>query len=173
MALVATLAQTETTIRDMSTGVDRMDASLGQAKTTIDNASAISHGVATSMYGLRDAMSLSIFGAQPFIGLAGSFDTSARSLDQLGDDVANVGVALQANRSDAALTAHDLADLGQFGRRDAHIFRERAQPRRVDRVAGPDSPGDLPRHRLAGGAGNRLRSHGRLPVPVRSLALSC
>ena len=62
-ALVASLAQAETTIRGMSTSVNNMDTSLSDAKTAIDQATSIAHQVATSMYGLRDAMSLSISSA--------------------------------------------------------------------------------------------------------------
>ena len=98
-ALVASLGQAETTIRGMSTSVTNMDTSLGDAKTAIDQATSIAHQAATSMYGLRDAMSLSIFGAQPLIGLAGNFDTTGQNLDQLGTDVAAIGTALDQNRA--------------------------------------------------------------------------
>jgi methyl-accepting chemotaxis protein len=110
-ALVDSLGQAETTIRQMSLSVGRMDTSLADAKAAIDRASSISHGVATSMYGLRDAMSLSIFGAQPLIGLSTSFDTSGQNLDQLGDDVANIGTALDANRTDVTTTSQSLGNL--------------------------------------------------------------
>lgn len=110
-ALVASLAQAEITIRGMSTSVNNMDTSLGDAKTAIDQATSIAHQAATSMYGLRDAMSLSIFGAQPLIGLAGNFDTTGQNLDQLGNDVADIGTALDQNRSDVTMTSQNLTDL--------------------------------------------------------------
>lgn len=110
-ALVSSLTQTETTIRQMSDGVSRMDTSLGDAKTAIDHASTISHGVASSMYGLRDAMNLDILGARPLVGLSGSFDTSGQNLDQLGNDIAAIGTALDANRSDVVLTSQNLSAL--------------------------------------------------------------
>ena len=98
-------------MRGMSTSVDHMDTSLADAKTAIDSASTIAHSVATSMYGLRDAMSISIFGAQPLIGLAGNFDSSGQSLDQLGNDIATIGTALDANRTDVTTTSQNLSDL--------------------------------------------------------------
>lgn len=110
-ALVNSLTQTETTIRQMADGVGRMDTSLGDAKTSIDRASTISHGVASSMYGLRDAMALDILGAQPLVGLSGSFDTSGQNLDQLGDDIAAIGTALDTNRSDVTTTSGNLTAL--------------------------------------------------------------
>jgi uncharacterized protein YoxC len=110
-ALVASLGQAETTIRGMSTSVTNMDTSLGDATTAIDQATSIAHQAATSMYGLRDAMSLSILGAQPLIGLAGNFDTTGQNLDQLGTDVAAIGTALDQNRADVTSTSQNLTDL--------------------------------------------------------------
>jgi uncharacterized protein YoxC len=110
-ALVDSLRQAETTIRGMSTSVSNMDTSLGDAKTAIDQATSIAHQAASSMYGLRDAMSLSIFGAQPLIGLATNFDTTGQNLDQLGTDVAAIGTALEQNRADVATTSQNLTDL--------------------------------------------------------------
>jgi hypothetical protein len=112
-ALVDSLSQAETTIRGMSGSVERMDVSLADAKTAIDQATTISHSVAQSMYGLRDAMSIQIpiLGGQPLLGLAGNFDTTGQNLDQLGDDVANIGVALNTNRTDVATTSQNMIAL--------------------------------------------------------------
>src|SRR4051812_37948231 len=103
-ALVSSLAQAETTIRSMSTSVGNMDTSLSQATTAINQATSVAHQAAASMYGLRDAMGLSILGAQPLIGLAGNFDTTGQNLDTLGNDVAAIGTALDQNRTDVATT---------------------------------------------------------------------
>lgn len=110
-ALVDSLSEAEMTIRNMSDGVARMGTSLGDAKAATDRAAVISHGVAASMYQLRDAMGLSIFGAQPLIGLSSSFDVSGQNLDLLAEDVAGIGAALDTNRGDVTLTAQNLADL--------------------------------------------------------------
>jgi len=110
-ALVDSLSQAETTIRGMSTSATNMDASLGEVKTAIDRASTISHGAATSMYSLRDAMNISILGAQPLVGLSGGFDTTGQNLDQLGNDIAGIGTALDTNRGDVTTTSQNLSDL--------------------------------------------------------------
>jgi hypothetical protein len=111
-ALVDTLDEAETTIRRMSVGVGRMDASLAEAKAATDRASTISQGVAASMFQLRDTMSLEIpLLGQPLSGLAPSFDQSGQNLNLLGEDVAAIGEALEANRGDVTLTAESLADL--------------------------------------------------------------
>lgn len=107
--LVETLEQAEDTIRQMSEAVGRMDGSLGEAKAATDRASGIAHGVAASMYQLRDAMYLSILGAQPLIGLAGGFDTSGQQLDLLGTDLTAIGAALEVNRGDVVTTSSNMS----------------------------------------------------------------
>jgi HAMP domain-containing protein len=111
-ALVTTLAQAESTIRQMSLSVGRMDQSLSDATAATDRASTISHGVAASMYQLRDTMSIEIpLIGQPLIGLAPSFDTSGQNLDLLGADVAAIGAALNTNRTDVLSTASNMGAL--------------------------------------------------------------
>jgi hypothetical protein len=112
-ALVNALAQAETTIRGMATGVSNMDTSLSDAKTAIDQADQISRDVAASMYGLRDAMSIEIplLGGQPLIGLAGNFNATGDNLLTLATDISAIGTALEANRSDLGTTATNLASL--------------------------------------------------------------
>ncbi len=111
VALADSLDQAETTIRGMSTGVGQVDSSLASAATAIDQAASISHDLATNMYGLSDAMTLSIFGAQPLVGLASGFQTTGQNLDQLGQNITDIGAALDTNRADAVTTAQDLSDL--------------------------------------------------------------
>lgn len=110
-ALVDSLGQAETTIRGMSTSVTNVGASLNEAKTAIDQAAGISHDAASSMYGLRDAMNISIFGNQPLVGLAGNFDTTGQNLDALGNQVTAIGTALGANQADVGTTSQNLTDL--------------------------------------------------------------
>ena len=110
-ALIQTLGQAQTTLDGMSEGVGRMDTSLADAKSATDRASGIAGDLATSMYDLRDAMSLSIFGAQPLIGLASGFDGSGQQLQALGTDPTTIGTSLEANRNDAISTSANLAQL--------------------------------------------------------------
>ena len=111
LALVETLGQAQATLEGMSQGVGRVDTSLADAKAATDRASGITAGLATSMFGLRDAMALSIFGAQPLIGLASGFDSSGQQLTALGADLTAIGASLDTNRSDVATTSANLADL--------------------------------------------------------------
>lgn len=111
-ALADSLGEAETTIRQMSEAVGRMDASLAEAKAATDRASTISSGVAQSMYQLRDTVALEIpLLGQPLVGLAPSFDQSGQNLELLGQDVAAIGEALDGNRADVELTSENMSDL--------------------------------------------------------------
>jgi hypothetical protein len=124
-ALVESLGEAETTIRQMSESVERMDASLAEAKAATDRAANISRGVAQSMYQLRDTVSLEVpFLGQPLAGLAPSFDQSGQNLDLLGQDVGAIGVALESNRADVTLTAQNMADLADSVRELTRTVRE-------------------------------------------------
>jgi hypothetical protein len=112
-ALLASLEQASATIDEAAAGMRGMDASLEQAGQATERASLLSIGVATSMYELRNAMELTVFGVQPLIGLAAGFDESGRQLELLAQDVAEIGTALEANRDDAGAVADSLAELSQ------------------------------------------------------------
>lgn len=89
------------------------DTSIEQARTSATDAAALTRQTSVTLDGLADAMSLSIFGAQPLLPLAGQFTDSAEQLRQLGDSLDGIGQALDANRGDVAevgLRMRDLAD---------------------------------------------------------------
>jgi hypothetical protein len=107
------MEQAEDTIREMAGGVRRMDTSLGDARAAIDRSSGIASGVAQTMYGLRDAMSVTIpiVNTQPLIGLAPSFDQAGQQLQLLAGDLTTIGESLATNRSDVISTADSLEEL--------------------------------------------------------------
>ena len=111
--LVATMSQAQTALADMSLGVGGVDTSLSDAKGATERAATIASSLATNMFGLRDAMSLSIFGAQPLIGLAGGFDTSGQQLSTLGTELTTIGTSLDANRGAVTTASTDLGQLAQ------------------------------------------------------------
>jgi hypothetical protein len=111
-ALVDSMENAEATLHQMATAVGRMDTSLGDAKLATDRSSGIALGVSTSMYGLRDAMSLEIpFVGQPLLGLAGGFDQAGFQLALLSEDLATIGTSLDSNRTDVVATADNLGKL--------------------------------------------------------------
>lgn len=111
-ALVDSMDQAETTIRQMSQGVRRMDTSLSNAHAATERSSGIAVGVATSMFQLRDAMSITIpFVGQPLVGLASGFDQAGGQLQLLSQDLATIGTSLDTNRGDIIATADNLDEL--------------------------------------------------------------
>ena len=84
---------------------------MASAKAATDRASSISLGVAANMFELSRAMSISIFGTQPLIGLATGFDQTGQQLQLLSEDVAAIGAALDANRDDVQTVAASLNEL--------------------------------------------------------------
>lgn len=109
--LVSSMVQGETTLREMAAGVRRMDSSLTSARSATDRSSQIAVGVAQSMFQLRDAMSISILGTQPLIGLAAGFDQTGTQLLQLSSDLTTIGTSLDTNAADVATTAANLDQL--------------------------------------------------------------
>jgi len=110
-ALVDTLDQTEETIRGMSTTVSNVDTSLESAQTATGRSAGIALGLSTAMYGLRDAMSISILGSQPLVGLATNFDQAGGQLQLLSEDLGTISTALGVNREDVTSTAAGLVVL--------------------------------------------------------------
>jgi hypothetical protein len=110
-ALVETMGQARTTLEDMSLGVGAVDGSLADAKAATDRAAGISTSLATTMFGLRDAMSISILGTQPLVGLASGFDNSGQQMSALGTDLATIGTSLNDNRTAVSTTSSNLAKL--------------------------------------------------------------
>jgi hypothetical protein len=111
-ALVDSMQQSESTLRSMSRAVRNMDGSLGDAKIATDRSSGIATSVATSMFQLRDQMSIEIpLLGRPLAGLAGGFDTAGQQLSQLSTDLATIGTSLDTNRDDIVVTADNLVDL--------------------------------------------------------------
>jgi hypothetical protein len=112
-ALIDTLEQTEDTVRQMSGGVRRMDASLEDTQAAVDRSSSIAQGVALSMFQLRDSMNITIpiINTQPFSGIAPSFDQAGQQLQLLSQDLTTIGTSLDTNQSDVILTADSLVSL--------------------------------------------------------------
>ncbi|MDP8905764.1 MAG: hypothetical protein M3N29_10755 [Chloroflexota bacterium] len=110
-AALDALDEAAETVDGAAAAVRNTDASLTQARAAVDRSSALSRGVAASMYQLAEAMTLTIFGMQPLIGLSTGFQQTGDQLVLLGDDLTAIGEALAANREDALGVAHSLDQL--------------------------------------------------------------
>jgi hypothetical protein len=111
-AALDALAEAARTIDETARGVRGMDVSLDQASLATDRAANLSRDVATTMFGLQNAMSITILGTQPLIGLAASFQQAGQQLALLALDVAAIGEALEANRDDVHTVAEAMDRLG-------------------------------------------------------------
>lgn len=109
--LVATMEQARAALVDMSLGVRGVDDSLANAQAATDRASTISTSLASSMFGLRDSMSITIFGTQPLAGLAAGFDTSGQQMSALATDLTTISTSLDANRGAVVTSAASLGKL--------------------------------------------------------------
>ena len=109
--LSVALDQERAALEDMSLGVSGVDTSLGDAKAATDRAAGIATSLATSMFGLRDSMNISIFGAQPLASLASGFDNAGQQITSLSTELATIGTSLNDNRSSVSVTSTDLAKL--------------------------------------------------------------
>lgn len=109
--LVATMEQARATLVDMSLGVGGVDESLANAQGATDRAATISTSLASSMFNLRDAMSITILGTQPLQGLAAGFDTSGQQLSALATDLATISSSLNTNRGAVETTSASLGKL--------------------------------------------------------------
>lgn len=109
--LVATMEQARVALVDMSLGVGGVDESLANAQAATDRASTISTGLASSMFDLRDAMSITILGAQPLASLAGGFDSSGQQLSALATDLTTISTSLETNRGAVATSRESLGKL--------------------------------------------------------------
>lgn len=109
--LVETMEQARATLVDMSLGVGGVDDSLANAQAATDRAATISTSLASSMFSLRDAMSITILGTQPLKGLAAGFDTSGQQLSALSTDLATISSSLNTNRGAVETTSANLGKL--------------------------------------------------------------
>jgi hypothetical protein len=97
---------------------DGFGASMAQARASASDAASLSRDAAATSAGLAEAMSISIFGAQPLIGLADDFTATSQQLQGLAVDLDGIAAAISSSPADLARVevslrtlAGDLADL--------------------------------------------------------------
>lgn len=85
-----------------------IDASLAESHASADAAAALAREASGTLAALASAMSLSVFGAQPLLPLAGEFTTSAEQAADLAETLDAVGGSLGDTRADVARIAPQL-----------------------------------------------------------------
>jgi hypothetical protein len=88
-----------------------LDTSVVQARTSAEDAAALSGETATTLDALATAMGLNLFGAQPLLPLADQFERSAEQMRELSGNLDGIGLALDANREDVATVGDRMGDL--------------------------------------------------------------
>lgn len=109
----ASAAQATATLDAVADGFDAFDVSLDEAKRSADSAAVASGDAAVTAARLADAMSLSIFGAQPLLPLAADFRRQAADLRVVADDLGRLGAALARDRVHASLIHDEVRELAR------------------------------------------------------------
>lgn len=87
------------------------DDSLTQAQRSATDAATLSRDAAGTLDGLSEAMTISILGTQPLIGLADDFANSATQLVRLGESLEQIGQAMATSQGDLAAVSVELQGL--------------------------------------------------------------
>ena len=99
-AAMGSVAEASATLEAVAGAFAGFDTSLESATRSADHAAVASRDAAAAAAGLADAMSLSIFGAQPLLPLANDFRREATELRAVADDLAQLAASLTNDRSD-------------------------------------------------------------------------
>jgi hypothetical protein len=98
-AAMGSVAEASATLEAVADAFAGFDASLESATRSADHAAVASRDAATAAAGLADAMSLSIFGAQPLLPLANDFRRQATDLRAVAGDLDQLAASLTNDRS--------------------------------------------------------------------------
>ena len=99
-AAMGSVAEASATLEAVADAFAGFDASLESATRSADHAAIASRDAATAAAGLADAMSLSIFGAQPLLPLANDFRRQATDLRAVAGDLEQLAASLTKDRSE-------------------------------------------------------------------------
>lgn len=105
------MAQATSAIGDAAAAFAGFGTSISEAERSATGAATTSRNASATASRLADTMSLSFFGAQPFLPLAQGFRQQATDLDAMATDLDRLATALHQNQSDISTLRSDLADL--------------------------------------------------------------
>lgn len=110
----AAVATTNSASRAATAAADAFDGfrqSMERARTSASDAAAVSREAAATSSSLADAMDISIFGAQPLLGLSDDFRATSDQLQGLAVDLDEIGLALVASDDDLVRVESSLRTL--------------------------------------------------------------
>jgi hypothetical protein len=99
-SLSSTLAAATTTSRSSVTALGNLGTGVTQSSTAAGDAGGIVDQASTTSAQLAAAMGLSIFGTQPLLPMAESFNQLSTQLQSLSGDLRSIGSALDTSGSD-------------------------------------------------------------------------
>lgn len=105
------LAAAARTTRATADAFTSVDDNLDQAGASTRTAAALARDAAGTLSSLAIAMEISIFGAQPLVGLAADFNDSAEQATELADALDGVGASLVDTRTDVAVIGVEMERL--------------------------------------------------------------
>jgi hypothetical protein len=108
---VSTMSSASRVAATAADAFDGFGRSMEQARSSASDAASLSREAAATSADLADAMSISIFGARPLIGLADDFSATSQQLQGLAVDLDAIGLALTASDDDLARVERRLRSL--------------------------------------------------------------
>lgn len=106
--LVRSLGTTSTFLRDARTGIGNVQASLTATVDSARQTATLTHSLATAMGDLATASTISIFGAQPFAALGGTFSAVAGQASSMSTSLETTAQSLVVNATDLSHVTTDL-----------------------------------------------------------------
>lgn len=108
---VSTMSSASRVATTAADAFDGFGQSMEQARSSASDAASLSREAAATSADLADAMSISIFGTRPLIGLADDFSATSQQLQGLAVDLDAIGLALSTSDDDLARVERRLRSL--------------------------------------------------------------
>jgi hypothetical protein len=121
------LAAAARALDQLSTSFDGFGKSLDEARTSSAHASQLLNDASATTTQLAEAMSLSVFGAQPFLPISQSFRRNTDELRGVSADLSTLSEAIGHNARDIVAV-----------RDSVRVLRDRVQRLATDAAASPD-----------------------------------
>jgi hypothetical protein len=122
---VSTMSAASRVATTAADSFDGLGSSMEQARSSATDAASLSREAAATSADLANAMSVSIFGAQPLISLADDFSAMSGQLQGLAVDLDGISAALTGSDDDLARVGRRLRSLAA----DLSDLRDRVEAR--------------------------------------------
>jgi hypothetical protein len=107
------LASASASARRAAEALDGVGVGVGQAEASSARAAGLADNASATLEALADSMGVSVFGTQPFLGLASNFRASAEDAAGLADELEALAGSLTATGADTGSLADELVELAE------------------------------------------------------------